>query len=181
MCKKKAKKKVKKKAKAKAKKKAGKKMGPPVKYHASFANQAKLACQRGASDTDLAKLFGVTRQTIREWRLKYEKFEQAIKEGREAFATGEVEVNFRRQALPHDEIVEIHELKGRGKNRKMTLTGKRIKKDVVNTHAGERVLKAEKPDKYGDKMDLRHGGAITAVINVKKNYGNRSRGKQGRS
>ena len=131
-----------------------KKTGRPKKYDPAYAKQAREACKFGASDAQLAKLFGVGASTISGWKLKYPKFAKAIQEGRAALEAGEVELSLRQQALPHDEVKNIHELRGRGRNKKMMLVSRHVKKNVVNIRAIERVLKAEMPEKYGDKLKL---------------------------
>lgn len=143
-----------------AKRKAGKKpQGRPKKYNASYVKQARVAARHGAADNQLAELFCVAPSRIVDWKIKYPEFAEAIEEGRAEFDTGQVELSLRQQALPHDEVTEIRELRGRNtkkdpKGRKMTTTGERRKKKVVNVHAAVTVLKADKPEKYGDTIKL---------------------------
>ncbi len=49
------------------------------------------------------------------------------------------------------------------KNKKMTLVGMRVKKNVVNVQAAIRVLKAYMPEKYGDKLEVDIPKAIKIV------------------
>ncbi len=91
---------------------ARKKTGRPKKYDPAYAKQAREACKFGANDVQLAKLFGVAGESsIRAWKLKYPKFAKAIREGREAFDIGAVELSLFQQALPHDEVTLIYELR----------------------------------------------------------------------
>ena len=138
--------------KAKKNKVGSKHPGRPERYNASYADQARKACKNGFNDKQLAEMFGVANKSvIYKWKQKHPEFAKAIRKGREKFAAGEVELSFRQLALPHDEVTQIHELRGRGKRRKMTLVAERVKKKVVNIRAAERVLKTHMPEKYGDK------------------------------
>jgi len=153
-----------------AKKKAKNDNGRPSKYKAAYAQQAATVCELGASDAKLAKLFGVTRSTIFEWYSKYPKFNEAVRKARAALAAGQVERSLIQQALPHDEVTQYHQLKGRGRNRKMTLVATKTVKNKVSVPAAERVLKSAMPDKYGDKLGVTHGGQVKYSINITKNY-----------
>lgn len=149
---------VKKKKAKKSKRQARKPRGRPKKYNAAYVKQAHAAARNNLTDKQLAELFGVEASTVAKWKVAHSDFAEAIEEGRAEFATGQVELSFRQQALPHDEVTQLYELRGKDtktkKNRKMTLVGKRVKKDAVNVHAAERVLKAEMPEKYGDKVKV---------------------------
>lgn len=145
-------------AKVKKKKpnKRATRQGRPSKYNATYVAQAKECARNNLNDTQIAKILGVAPSRIVDWKIKYPDFAEAIREGRAEYDTGEVELSFRQQALPHDEVMQIHELRdrGRGKKRKMTLVGKRVKKNIVNVHAAEKVLKVEMPEKYGDRVKI---------------------------
>jgi len=53
--------------------------GRPTDYRPEFIAQAKILCEAGATDADLADEFGVTVPTIRNWMFKYPEFFAAIK------------------------------------------------------------------------------------------------------
>jgi hypothetical protein len=53
--------------------------GRPTDYRPEFAEQAKILCEAGATDADLADEFGVTVQTLRNWRRNHPAFFAAIK------------------------------------------------------------------------------------------------------
>lgn len=48
--------------------------GRPSKYRPEFARQAKLLCQRGATDAEIAEFLGVTTVTVWRWRSEYAEF-----------------------------------------------------------------------------------------------------------
>ena len=45
-------------------------------------------------------------------------------------------------------------MKAAAKNKKLTLVGMRVKKNVVNVQACIRILKTSMPEKYGNKVEL---------------------------
>ena len=53
--------------------------GRPTDYRPEFAEQAKIMCEAGATNAELAEEFGVTVPTIQNWKLKHPEFFAAIK------------------------------------------------------------------------------------------------------
>lgn len=152
-----AKKKVNKKAHKKAPKRA--RSGRPTKFKKIFVEQAKQAARNAMADKQIADILGVSPAIIVKWKIEHPEFGEAIREGREELELGNVELSLRQQALPHDEVTQRFELKGRKtkknpQGRKLTMVGKSVKKNVANVHAAEKILKAEMPKKYGDKVEL---------------------------
>jgi hypothetical protein len=99
------------------------------------------------AEPDLAKLalkLRVSLATIYNWMAAHPKFAEAIEQGKGRFAD-KVETGFLALAVAHDEVVETvgEEMETK------------TKKDCINVRAAERVLKAYKPDKYGDKLDVK--------------------------
>lgn len=135
--------------------KKGRKSG----YAASCADRA-LALM--TAEPDLAKLalkFRVSLATIYNWMVAHPEFAEAIERGKGRFAD-KVETGFLALAVPHDEVVETvgEEMETR------------TKKDCISVRAAERVLKAYKPDKYGDKLDVKGDISVNVVdfSNVKR-------------
>lgn len=56
--------------------------GRPTKYKAEFAKQAAKICALGATDSDLADFFEVSRSTINLWKIQYKGFSDALKVGK---------------------------------------------------------------------------------------------------
>lgn len=56
--------------------------GRPPKYDPDFPRQAKMFCERGAIDAELAELFQVSPETIRRWKLEHPEFCAALKVGK---------------------------------------------------------------------------------------------------
>ena len=133
--------------------------GRKTVYSPDFPERAERYCARYSFlDKDLAEELGVTEKTINDWKRKYPKFRNAIKKGK-SLNSSEIEHNLRQLAHPHDEVTELQELRGRGKNRKLVTTGRRIKKGVVSEGAATRVLMASDP-RYKNKgeMDIKGDG-----------------------
>jgi hypothetical protein len=52
--------------------------GAPTTYDPDFARQAKLLCERGATDAELADFFGVTIVTIWNWGTRHQEFFNSV-------------------------------------------------------------------------------------------------------
>lgn len=57
--------------------------GRPTQYKPEYSEQAKEMCLNGATDVQLADEFGVSVQTLYNWRSKYPEFLEALKGGKE--------------------------------------------------------------------------------------------------
>jgi hypothetical protein len=57
--------------------------GRPPKYRPEFAERATDLCLLGATNDELAKVFGVDTRTISDWLVTRPEFSHAIKQGRE--------------------------------------------------------------------------------------------------
>jgi hypothetical protein len=58
--------------------------GRPATYDPDFARQATVACELGATNADLARMFGVTQRTIERWTVTHPEFCRALKVGKDA-------------------------------------------------------------------------------------------------
>ena len=58
--------------------------GRPTKYTKAHATQARKLCENGATDVDLADIFGVSIATITKWKAAHPEFVAALKGGKEA-------------------------------------------------------------------------------------------------
>ena len=149
----------------KTKKPKTKKLAPQAKFERGFIARILKYAAHGATNKEMAEYLGVTEQTFYNWIREYPEFARALEEADRSRAAGEVEKAYFKQALPHDEVVEIHELKGRGKREKMKLVGKRVAKNAVNTHAARNILQAYKSDRYSEKLQI--PGGVNLKINIK--------------
>ena len=58
-------------------------MGRPTKYKPEYARQAKELCLLGAKDTELARFFETSEQTINAWKKAFPEFLESLKEGKQ--------------------------------------------------------------------------------------------------
>jgi hypothetical protein len=57
--------------------------GRPSLYKPEYAEQAKKLCRLGATDKELADFFGVTEQTVNNWKTAYSEFFESLKAGKQ--------------------------------------------------------------------------------------------------
>ena len=133
-------------AKAKAKPTAAKKpasnRGKKNIYRPEFAALGKQHCILGARNEDLAALFGVSRQSIDNWLIKYPKFKADVFEGREKADIAVASSLFRR-AIGYDHNDKHY---------------------PADTTACIFWLKNRRPDKWRDKVDV--GGEAGGPIKI---------------
>lgn len=61
----------------------GKDTGRPTKYKKEYAEQARKICKLGATDLQLADIFGVAESTIYKWKLDHKEFSEAVSGGKQ--------------------------------------------------------------------------------------------------
>lgn len=116
--------------------------GRPSKYLPIFVDQAYQACsQMGDDDSLLAKLFGVTVDTITKWKKRYPEFLLSVYKGKREFDTNQLEVSYLKEAMgyeytetdivdgPKGRTVSVHQrwARGNGSNAKNWLANRRPK------------------------------------------------------
>lgn len=57
-------------------------MARPSRYKAEYAEQAEKLCRLGATDRELADFFGVTEQTVNNWKRDHPEFFESLKRGK---------------------------------------------------------------------------------------------------
>ena len=96
---------------------------------------AYQCCRDGKSSEDLAEVFDVSSQTIRNWSRAYPSFARAIQAGRDHFDTHGVEKSLLRKAMGYEytevRTEEITLKQGRGENQ---ISAPAIKRIVTNKH-----------------------------------------------
>lgn len=55
----------------------------PTKFDATVCQRAKLLCLLGATDSQMAKIFGVAESTWSDWKNKHPEFQRALSEGKD--------------------------------------------------------------------------------------------------
>ena len=134
--------------------------GRPTEYRPEFATQAKILCEAGATDADLADEFGVTVPTIRNWRFKYPEFFTAIKLNK-PIADDQVERSLYERATGYSrESVKIFYDSKSGKIVESTFI-EHVPPDPTSMIFW---LKNRRKEEWRDKTDVEHTGTIKTVI-----------------
>jgi len=130
----------------KASKHAG---GRPPTYKPEFVEQAKVLCQSGATDLDLADYFGVALRTISRWQAEHPEFRQSLKLGKaESDARVERSLFARATGYTYDAI-KIFPPKGDGEEPLIVPYREHVPPD---TTACIFWLKNRRPDEWRDKV-----------------------------
>ena len=153
---------------AKARKKPGgagpkRPCGRPPKYRPEFAERATDLCLLGATNDELAKVFGVDTRTISDWLVTRPEFSHAIKQGRE-LADAEVSRALYRKATgtwtqPAVKIVAKIETLPDGRQVKSEHIVPYTEHFPPDTAAAFIWLKNRRPDLWRDKKEVHETGA----------------------
>jgi hypothetical protein len=129
----------------------GNKGGRPTAYRPEFAERAKNLCQLGAVDVEIADFFGVTVQTIHNWRAAHQEFFEATRVGKE-YADNRIERSFYQRAVGYE--YDLVKTVRRNKNGlTVTETIKHVPGDVT---AQMKWLCNRMPHKWRHKVDVSH-------------------------
>lgn len=86
--------------------------GRPTKYRAAYAEQAFKLCLLGATDKEMADFFGVTEQTVNNWKGEHPRFFESLTRGKMR-ADAEVASSLYRRALGYSHpAVKINQYEG---------------------------------------------------------------------
>jgi DNA-binding XRE family transcriptional regulator len=88
------------------------KLGAPTLYRSEMDEHARKLCLLGYTDAQLGVFFGVTEQTINNWKIEHPSFFESIKSGKD-IADCEVVDSLRNRALNGDTTASIFWLKNR--------------------------------------------------------------------
>lgn len=140
---------------------AAKKQGRPTAYRAEFAEQARKLCLLGATDADMAEFFGVTEQTVNNWKTSHPDFFESLKAGKMQ-ADSEVANRLYKRALGYSHRavkITTHAETGH------TTITPYIERYPPDTAAGIFWLKNRRRDQWRDKQDVEHSGEVrTGVV-----------------
>lgn len=138
-------------------------MGRPSSYDPKFAKVAEQLCRLGAIDSDLATAFGVTTQTIWNWRSRYSDFFEALKGGKEAYDVL-VERALASRALGY--TYDAVEIKVVGGEVRRVRVRKHVPPDVT---AAIFWLKNRRPEQWRDVNRFEHTGRDGGPVEVDHN------------
>jgi transposase-like protein len=159
-------------AKKSTSKKAGKKKNPggrPTKYNPSFHPRlARLCALNGMIDTEIANELGITVSTLYEWKKKYKKFSEALKENK-AVIDKQVEGKLLQRAMGYEytEVTKENIVTKDGKKLPIDKQ-KTIKKEVVPDVTAQIFwLKNRIPEEWRDAKQIDFGD----IEEIKKKAG----------
>ena len=147
---------VERKSKKKTKKKAARKSvgGRPSKFKPEFEHQVKTLAELGATDAQIAQCFGVTEQTLNNWKKSHPRFFESLKSAKE-IADERVEQSLFNRALGFSHPEEkIFCDKGD------VVRAGTMKQYPPDTTACIFWLKNRKSGEWRDKIETEHSGVI---------------------
>lgn len=133
-------------------------MGRPSSFKPEYVEQAKKLCRLGATDADLADFFGVTFQTINNWKVQHPQFFESLKLSKEE-TDHRVEQSLYQRAMGYtcneDDIRVV--------NNEIVITPT-IKHYPPDTTAMIFWLKNRKPMEWRDKQEVEHSGLPMVIV-----------------
>jgi hypothetical protein len=124
------------------------------KYKREFAKQARKACEMGATDRDLAELFGVKTSTIWRWRCEHKEFCSALVVGK-LHADAIVERSLYQRAVGYSyDAVKINQYEGAAV---ITDYTEHVPPDPGSMKLW---LTNRQPEKWREKVDIDHSGIV---------------------
>ena len=143
--------------------------GRPSKYQSAFAKQAEKLCQLGATDIEVADFFDVDVRTIYRWKHEHAAFCQALNVGKDKADERVVNSLYQRAIGYEQDAVKIF----MPANAAAPVYAPYREKVAPDTTAAIFWLKNRDPEKWRDKQEVEHGGAVTLVptINLNANAG----------
>jgi hypothetical protein len=135
---------------------------PRGKFRPEFIDQARVLCEEGMTDKELAKFFGINKDTLYEWQYAFPAFGEAMKLGKSQ-ADDRMERTAYEVAMGYTttitETVKLRDAQGNEFLRE-------YQKEVVippNPHLLMWMLKNRRPDTWRDKTEQ---GISVAVIHL---------------
>jgi hypothetical protein len=136
------------------------KIGAPTKYREDFPRMAYVSCaDAGTTNLMLARLFGVSKDTICQWQREYPGFSDSLKKGRDEYDTAVVEKNLLKRANGYKTIEVTKEFDESGNLKAIKNVHKSVAPDVT---AQIFWLKNRHPDRWRDTRHL--GGSVDIRI-----------------
>jgi transposase len=131
--------------------------GRPTRYRKTYAQKAYNFCRNhGFTDTELAEMFDVSKQTINTWKQKHPKFLDSIRAGKDEFDSNNVEKCLlrRAQGFEYEEITRemrgaIDVKTGEGK---LSITREVTKHVIPSVEAEKLWLINRQPHRWRDKQ-----------------------------
>lgn len=132
--------------------------GRPSAYKTEYVDKAYKLCLLGATDKQMADIFGVAESTFNLWKKEHKEFSESLKRGKhEADAIIAESLYNRAKGYSHADV-HISNYQGQ-----VTLTPI-IKHYPPDTTAAIFWLKNRKTDQWRDKQDVEHSGSVGVTI-----------------
>lgn len=131
--------------------------GRPTEYAEEYADIGYKLCLLGATDVEIADIFGVSETTVNEWKKKHEEFSFALKKGK-LIADSEVANKLYQRALGYehaDEEIKTVAIPGGGSEIERVSVTKIYPPDPTSAIFW---LKNRQPGKWRDKQDITLAG-----------------------
>ena len=128
--------------------------GRPTKYKKEYAELARKFCLLGATDVELAALFGVAEDTIHEWKLRHREFSESIKAGKDKADAEIAEKLYHRAKGYSHPAVKIFMPAGATE----PVYAPYIEEYPPDTAAASLWLRNRQPAKWRDKQEIEHSG-----------------------
>lgn len=141
-----------------------KKAGRKTSYSPDKNRIAESLCEEGLTDKQIARFFGVTEQTINNWKSNFPLFFESLKRGKQ-LADSRVEAALFQKAVGYS-VPDVHISSYEGK---VTITPI-IKHYPPDSTSCIFWLKNRDPKRWRDKQEIEHSGEIATpalVVNVK--------------
>lgn len=132
---------------------------PRSKYRPEFVDQARVLCEEGMTDKELARFFGVNKDTLYEWQFAYPEFAEAMKLGKEP-ADDRLERRAYEVAMGYTATVrEAIKVKA-SDGREVVQIVEREVEIPPNPDMLRWMLKNRRPDTWRDKVEQVHSGEV---------------------
>lgn len=150
-----------------AKEKAVKNLGgAPTKYKEDYNEQARKLCLLGSTDESLADFFNVSVASINVWKIKYPKFIESIREGKEIADANVAEALYNRALGYSHKHDHISNFQG---DITVTETTKHYPPDT-----GAAFIWLKNRSNWKDKQEVEHSGE---VVTFNMDFGNSNQNK----
>ena len=140
--------------------------GRPTAYRPEYAKQVHALCLLGATNADLARIFGVGITTVDRWIAAHDEFRGALKSGRDE-ADAQVAKSLYRRALGYShKAVKIITVASGNNQGSVVEEVPYIERYPPDTVAAIFWLKNRRPDLWRDKQSLELSGVVAAGVMI---------------
>lgn len=134
--------------------------GAKSTYDPEYAEQARKLCLLGATDKEMADIFGVALSTLNKWKLDYPEFSESIKKGKD-IADGNVVDRLYQRAMGYSHVEEDIRTISIGDGMSEIVKTPTIKHYPPDTAAAIFWLKNRQKGKWRDKQEVEQSGSVT--------------------